>query len=272
MTGPRRVSEAELHAFVDGELAPQERAELELMIAAAPVDAEAAQELHGLNEAIKQRYASALGEPVPRRLQKALAQFEGRSAPIRRRLTRWVAAAALLLAAGAAGYLAHDQLAEPRGPETAFVTTALGAHTVFVPEVRHPVEVKADEAHLVRWLTKRVGADVRAPALGGLGWQLMGGRLLPDRDGLPAAQFMYEDTTGRRLTLYMRKETGLNNTSFRFHERDGLGSFYWIDRPLAYALTGRLSREELIVLANAVYGQIDEQGSGKAPADHPRPQ
>jgi anti-sigma factor RsiW len=272
MIGPRRVSEAELHAFVDEELAPRERAELELMIAAAPADLEAARELNGLNEAIKQRYSSALGEPMPRRLQKAIAQFEGRSAPVRRRLTKWAAAAVLLLAAGAAGYLLHDQWAEPRGPETAFVTTALGAHTVFVPEVRHPVEVKADEAHLVRWLTKRVGADVRAPALGNLGWQLMGGRLLPDQDGLPAAQFMYEDTTGRRLTLYMRKETGLNNTSFRFHEREGLGSFYWIDRPLAYALSGRLSREELIVLATAVYGQLDEKDSSKVPADRPRAQ
>ena len=73
----------------------------------------------------------------------------------------------------------------------------------------------------------------------------MGGRLLPDL-GLPAAQFMYEDAAGRRLTLYIRKETGLNNTSFQFAERDGLGAFYWIDRPLAYALAGRLSREELM--------------------------
>ena len=73
----------------------------------------------------------------------------------------------------------------------------------------------------------------------------MGGRLLPDQEGLPAAQFMYEDSSGRRLTLYVRKETGLNNTSFRFYERDGFGSFYWIDRPLAYALSGRLSRDEL---------------------------
>ena len=72
----------------------------------------------------------------------------------------------------------------------------------------------------------------------------MGGRLLPDR-GLPAAQFMYEDGTGRRLTLYMRKETGLNNTAFQFAERDGFGAFYWVDRPLAYAIAGRLGREEL---------------------------
>jgi anti-sigma factor RsiW len=264
---PRRVSEAELHAFVDGELAPHERAEIEAALLAAPGDLEAVRELHGLNEAIKQRYAPALADPLPRPLQRTIGRFEGRSAPMRRRFTRWAAAAALLLAAGAAGYLMHEQIAEPPGAEAAFVSTALGAHTVFVPEVRHPVEVKADEAHLVRWLTKRVGADVRAPALGTLGWQLMGGRLLPDQDGLPAAQFMYEDKTGRRLTLYMRKETGLNNTAFRFHERDGLGAFYWIDRPLAYALSGRLSREELIVLAKVVYGQLDEQDGRKAPAN-----
>ena len=36
------------------------------------------------------------------------------------------------------------------------------------------------------------GRPIRAPALAGHGWKLMGGRLLPDR-GLPAAQFMYED-------------------------------------------------------------------------------
>ena len=84
----------------------------------------------------------------------------------------------------------------------------------------------------------------------------MGGRLLPDR-GQPAAQFMYEDGTGRRLTLYMRKESGLDNTAFRFAEGNGFGAFYWVDRPLAYAIAGRLSREELMTLATAVYGQLE---------------
>jgi anti-sigma factor RsiW len=101
----------------------------------------------------------------------------------------------------------------------------------------------------------------------------MGGRLLPDQQGLPAAQFMYEDNTGRRLTLYVRKETGLNNTSFRFHERDGFSSFYWIDRPLAYALSGRLSREELLGLADTVYAQLEAQDSSKPRVEPPqRPQ
>ena len=96
----------------------------------------------------------------------------------------------------------------------------------------------------MQWLTRRVGARCARALAGDRGWKLMGGRLLPDR-GLPAAQFMYEDAAGRRLTLYMRKETGLNNTAFQFAERDGFGAFYWVDRPLAYAIAGRLGREEL---------------------------
>jgi len=132
------------------------------------------------------------------------------------------------------------------------------------------VEVKAGEEHLVRWLNRRVGAPFAAPSLVEHGWKLMGGRLVPD-GGQPAAQFMYEDGSGRRLTLYIRKETGTANTAFRFAEREGFGAFYWIDQPLAYALAGRLQREELMGLANLVYAQLEAvatstQGAGQPPA------
>ena len=271
MIAPHRITETELHAFVDGELTDDERAEIEAALASSPTDQELVRDVREINEALRQRYAGSLSEPLAPALRKPLARLGRRQVLNARTLARWAAAIVILIAAGAAGYLARGLLAEPRSPEAAFVTTALGAHTLYVPEVRHPVEVKADEAHLVRWLAKRVGADVRAPALGPLGWRLMGGRLLPDH-GLPAAQFMYEDASGRRLTLYVRKETGLNNTSFRFHEKDGFGSFYWIDRPLAYALSGRLSRDELMNLANIVYAQLETQDANKASGGQGQPQ
>lgn len=267
MTDQRRVSEAELHAFVDGELSPDERAEVETMLAASAPDQELARCVSHLNEAIRSRYASRLSEPIPPAMATRLARFDRNgSMPAARRLLRAAAAIALMLVSAAAGYLARGLVTEPHGPGAAFVAMAIGAHTVYVPEVRHPVEVKANEAHLVRWLTKRVGANVRAPALASAGWKLMGGRLLPDQVGHAAAQFMYEDARGRRLTLYIRKETGLGNTSFRFFERDGFGAFYWIDRPLAYALTGRLSRDELMALATLVYGQLEMPAGSRTPA------
>ncbi len=258
MTAPRRISELELHALVDGELTAEERAEVEALLAASPAEQALARDFRDLNQALRARYAGRLEEPVPGPMQEVLARLPRR--PSTRGMRRWSFAAALLIAltAGLAGYFVRGLVAGAPRTEPSFVLNAIGAHSVYLPEVRHPVEVKADEEHLIRWLTRRVGAPIRAPSLVDRGWKLMGGRLLPDL-GLPAAQFMYEDASGRRITLYIRKETGLNNTSFQFAERDGLGSFYWIDRPLAYALAGRLSREELMTLADTVYAQLEQR-------------
>ena len=265
MTVPRRIGEAELHAYVDGELAAEESSEMEAALAANSAELALAREFRELNSALKARYTPKLDEPLTPAMKAGIARLRPgllrRVAPV----LRPIAASLLLLAAGMVGYFVHDRYTERVEHEPPFVVTALAAHTTYVPEVRHAVEVKADEAHLIRWLTKRIGAEVRAPLLADLGWKLMGGRLLPDH-GLAAAQFMYEDKTGRRLTLYMRKETGLDNTSFRFYERDGFGSFYWIDRPLAYAWSGRVTREELMALANAVYAQLETPPGARDPA------
>ena len=147
------------------------------------------------------------------------------------------------------------------GVEAAVVgDEAAEAHEVFVPEVRHPVEVSAnEEQHLVTWLTKRLGAKVRAPQLGALGYKLMGGRLLPSGRTI-AAQFMYEDASGQRLTLYIKKAgpDGNDETAFRFREYHGVAVFYWLDPTCGYALVGAVPREKLLHVARAVYDQIDK--------------
>ena len=260
MTAQRRIHDCEINTYIDEELAPAEHAAVEKLLGDSPADLAVVHELRELNDAIRARYADRLVAPPAPGIEARLARFGRAWLGLPRHPARVAASVALALCAAVAGYAVRGLIGEPRAHEAAFVATALGAHSVYVPEVRHPVEVRADEAHLVRWLAKRVGADVRAPALANAGWKLMGGRLLPDQEGHPAAQFMYEDGTGRRMTLYVRKETGLGNTAFRFYERDGFGAFYWIDRPLAYALTGRLSRNELTELANAVYAQLEGQG------------
>ena len=200
MSGGRSISEAELNAFVDGELAGKEAAEVQAALANAPEDLARVAAISALNERLVQHYAKALTEPVPARLAAVAARIpHRRPRPGVRRLGVLAGLAALLVAAAALGYLTRDLL--DRWQQPTFVANALGAHSVFVPEVRHPVEVGAgEEAHLVQWLTRRLGVDVRAPELSGQGWTLVGGRLLPDR-GQPAAQFMYQDGNGRRLTL-----------------------------------------------------------------------
>ena len=88
------------------------------------------------------------------------------------------------------------------------------AHAVYAPEVRHPVEVnvaqgsateqRAQEEHLARWLGKRLDMPVRLFDLRPQGFELVGGRLLPDANG-PSAQLMYQNSGGQRVTVYLRR-------------------------------------------------------------------
>ncbi|HOA92544.1 MAG TPA: anti-sigma factor, partial [Quisquiliibacterium sp.] len=131
------------------------------------------------------------------------------------------------------------------------------AHAAYAPEVRHPVEVGASEqTHLVAWLSKRLGAPLKVPDLGGEGFRLIGGRLLPDDTGV-AAQFMFEAVGGQRLTLYVRRDADGADTAFRFSEEHGLLTFYWLDRGFGYALSGELARDTMQAVATSVYRQLN---------------
>ena len=132
------------------------------------------------------------------------------------------------------------------------------AHVVFSPDVRRPVEVSAEhEDQLVAWLSKRLGAPVRPPRLAALGYDLIGGRLLPGNSG-PVAQFMYHDASGQRLTLYLSTENvGNQETAFRFAQEGAINVFYWIDGKFGYALSASIEKDELARVAKAVYDQIE---------------
>ena len=124
--------------------------------------------------------------------------------------------------------------------------------------MRHPVEVAAsDQAHLVAWLSKRLGTKLRVPDLSAQGFWLVGGRLLPDSTGAVAAQFMFERSQGTRLTLFVRRDAQGNDTAFRFAQDGSLSTFYWVDRGYGYALSGDQSREFMLTLADSVYRQLN---------------
>src|SRR2546422_8631539 len=61
--------------------------------------------------------------------------------------------------------------------------------------------------HLVAWLSKRVGARVRAPKLDEAGMALVGGRLLPGESG-PVALFMYQTAAGDRKSTRLNSSHG----------------------------------------------------------------
>jgi len=217
-------------------------------------------DLNVYSEALHERYDPVLDEPVPGRLLQAA----------RPRLRRYALAAAWVALGVAIGMVTGWQLHSARqvpvaqvpapGEAVTLVKRAAAAHATYSPEVRHPVEVGADqEAHLVAWLSKRLGAAVRAPKLDSVGYSLVGGRLLPGDAGRPVAQFMYQCKQGTRVTLYVRTDArGNNETAFRFAAEGNVRVFYWIDRSFGYAVSSAdISQDALLKVANTAYTQLN---------------
>ena len=243
----------DLHRLVDGELEPSRRAEVEAYIGQHPEAADRVRELHRLNAGLRALSDPELSEPVP-------AKFLTRPAA-RDTRWRWIGMAAGLFAIGVVtGWLVHGVISTPVQQALSLPRQAAIAHAVYSPDVRRPVEISAEhEDQLVTWLSKRLGTPVRAPKLGAQGFELVGGRLLPGSSG-PVAQFMYQDASGQRLTLYVSNQIPANqDTAFRFSQEGQVNVFYWIDGKFGYALSAGLDKGTLARVASTVYDQINRR-------------
>lgn len=262
---PTRPDEAELHAWVDGQLAPARAAAVAQWLAQHPDEAARTAVWQAQRAGLQALQIDVLHEPAPAHLQQAL------QPPARPRRWREALAAGVLLALGTAlgyglGLGAGERQHPVAGPATAatpgFVREAAAAHAVYVPERRHPVEVEAaQQDHLVQWLSKRLGVPLKAPMLETEGYRLIGGRLLPGEAGQARAQFMYEGADGVRLTLFVSVLAAAQAASapaaFSWGADGTTQSFYWMAGRQGYALSAALPRSQLQVLATAVYHQLD---------------
>lgn len=248
--GPK-PDEAELQAYVDRQLDDERRAQVELWLAENPEEAATLAHYRAQNQALHDAFEPLLARPAGARFRHL-----DRGRPSASRIWQIAAVIALIVGAGG-GWAANDYFRAGPNIDLALARVAVLAHRTYEAEKRHAVEVVAsEEKHLVAWLSKRLAAPVRAPDLAARGYQLVGGRMLPAASG-PAAQFMYENDKGDRLTLYVERNRAGGETAFRFAAEGEVSAFYWKDGPLAYALIGRTGREQLLGLARTTYDQIN---------------
>ena len=241
-----KLGDPEIHQFIDGELTDAQSRAIGERIANDELLQKKAHEYREINRKLHETFDEKLLASIPTRL--LLAAGTRNKAPI------WSIAASLLWLSvgGMLGYSLQNQFTESEFVRPLFVEAAF-AHAVYVPEVRHPVEVAASEQdHLNAWLSKRLDKPIVAPDLRAEGYTLIGGRLLPDGHRA-AAQFMFENSTGERMTLFIRQAPNTAETALLHAETNGLGIVYWIDKGLAYALTAEADKAQLTVTATAVY-------------------
>ena len=270
------VTEAELHAFVDRQLTPERQREIEAYLARRPEEALRVEIYRAQKRELQALFNPVLEEPLPQRLRVTAAP------QTHWYLQRLVAGIAIAVVSGVAGWgLRGGYQSEPgaavlaqRAPGAITMTSAAGfakraavAHAVYSPDMRRAVEIGADqEGQLVAWLSKRMGAAMKPPHLQALGYALEGGRLLPGDKG-PVAQFMYHDSAGARLTLYVSNEVadtdpkmqGRTNqqTAFRFAKEGSVNVFYWVNGPFGYAISADADKAELARVSGEVYRQLE---------------
>ena len=260
----RPVEEDDLHARIDGQLSRERAEDVDAYLAAHPEEEARFSQYAQQRQALCTAFAAQASGPIPNRLRVThlLAQQRRKG---RRQAAQIAAAVCLIALGGIGGWVARDLTGPPSSSSPGAVASvitadAIAAYRTFSVEVRHPVEVDAgQEAHLVQWLSKRLGRQLVVPDLASAGFRLMGGRLLPAEDG-PAAQFMYEDGNGDRLTLYLRVGVG-GETAFRYHEEGGIGAFYWSDEGFGYAIAAKADRSLLLRIAEIVYQQTSPDGA-----------
>ncbi|MFK0163330.1 anti-sigma factor family protein [Rhizobium sp. NPDC090279] len=258
------VTEADLHALADGLLPPEKQAELQAWLAENPEDAATVAAWQAQNDDIRALFSpytmSKDGDADLISRSRSTPSAQAIPPQRSRRLMMLAASLALFVAGAATGHFGPELFTRPELQLTSIEALPQQAHSAFVvyaSDIRHPVEVGADqEAHLATWLGKRMNvAGLKVPSLQRLGFQLVGGRLLPI-NGTPGALFMYENASGQRLTVLVGRNSGNTTTSFRFASDNAVETFYWIDGDLGYAVTGEISRDMLRQVADECYKQF----------------
>jgi len=315
--GSSTVREDELQAYVDGQLDSRRRAAVEAYLAAAPHEAARLAAYRSQNIGLHALFdpLDRPGDPAARRgaalppglaalahevdaqldIQRAATQPPRRpvtppkARPAARRLSRLAASIALLVSAGAAGWIALEQSGWNHDPLVAFTrqaaqTAPASPQTTqkLVPALSAATPVatggNASERQVAAWLAAQTGnagasggAPTTLPDLAALGFELVGERVITTASGPPAAQLLYQDEAGQRVTLTMRAGGKAGQTSFTF-ARDGAASrFMWQDAHMAYSLVGQMEQDKLLRLAEAVSDSLRRetapaQGTAAAPA------
>jgi anti-sigma factor RsiW len=203
-TSEHEPSEHDLHAYVDGRLAPERERVVEAWLKGpcASETPERAAEIHAWRRDAQQLRA-ALGAPDDLAANPALDPSRIRARRSAQSRARLAFAAALMICTGA-GTLGGWQLRAWHDDFVPTMTDALEAHRMFSPEgALNPDIVPRDANDMQAWMDQHFTAAPKVPDLTPAGFRPVGGRLFATEMG-PAALVLYRDAHGGVISFYMR--------------------------------------------------------------------
>lgn len=249
-----------LHAYADGQLPADRRAEVEAYLAAHPEAAALVTQWTRQNDALRTLYGPVASEPVPPRL--APEQLAARVRAGRMAMLRGIAASLVVVAAaGGLGWYMRGALWQEEPVSERLIDNAVVAHALYVKEKTHAVEAAADSPNLMRWLSNRIATPIDAPNLSEQGYTFLGGRLLPGETGEhqhgPAAQLMYENpASAERVTLYITAALPDKKEVWKFEARNGVDAYYWANDAVTCTIVSDLPETDVKALGKAIFEQL----------------
>lgn len=267
---PPTITEDELHAYADDQLDEPRRSEVQAYLRQHPEIAARVQTYRDMNTQLRRHYEPVLEEPPPKRFARPhLSNVPPRRLPAQlswysrlRKVCHQGIAATLtwMLVGGVTGatVMHYAGAREPAFVQTNLIQPAAFAHVIYSTEEKYPVEIKGSQQDdLLHWLSTRMHTKLQAPDLQPMGYEMIGGRLLPSTDRM-AAQFMYQDNQGQRVTLYIRRlPPGKGKQVFHYSRARSVNLYYWTDGELGYALSGKVSKDHLLQLATTTYRSLN---------------
>src|SRR5438067_8314859 len=204
MSAAPPVHDDDLHAYADDQLPPPRAEELAAAMTREPALALRVAEIRRQNALLRDAFDPWLADPLPPKLLAAAAGHTPR------RISRWLPAAAgiaasLVIGVGV-GWFGRGEMLQLAGTPVTFPRQAALTHALYAADANRPVEIwAAEEQRLVSWLSKRLGFALHAPDLNGVGFALVGGRLVAGNER-PGALFMYENADKQRISLLVRRD------------------------------------------------------------------
>lgn len=250
--------ETELHAYIDGELDAERRLAFEAFLAAnPPVAARVHDYLH--QREMLRRGLDLLAAATPERTA-GLAERLFSRLRLDRLVHRFgpIAAAILLLIGGwnVGTWVQHHRHGAAVAGVPDFADEAAEAHSTAVTlTVAPPAVPPADLKEMAKVLARRIGdASVHLPDADPT-LTLVRAAVVPWNDG-PALQFVYRETDGELLTLFVVVGDPADDLGLHAVEQHGLQLVYWRAGPVAYTVTGSKADGDLLLVAKRMADSV----------------
>lgn len=243
-------SEADIHAYVDGQMDATDCARMEAWLARNPSRAEA---IRGWRRDAQQLRAALGGLPSAADL-RMLDPTTIRARHRHRVRARTAMAAALVLTLGV-GMLGGWQARRMAAPAaSAPMADALQAYRMFASSRHFNLDVTQHQpGQLQAWLLQHFRNAPRLPDLDGAGFHPVGARLLATDSG-PAAMVLYQNAQGGAISFYIRPPSPNHAVLPRGQRRDGqLVATYWSGNGYNFALVSPANATDVRAIHEAVF-------------------